>query len=127
MNPLQAVEKHYLKKEIPAFLSGDTVRVQVKVVEGEKTRLQAFQGTVIQRKGSGLNATFTVRKVSGGVGVERVFPVHSPNVATITVLRRGKTRRARLFYLRERRGKAAKIGEKKRLTESPAPSAGTSA
>lgn len=117
MNLVQLVEKSHLKQEIPDFNSGDTVRVQVKVVEGEKSRLQAFQGTVIQKKGSGLNATFTVRKVSGGIGVERVFPLHSPNVAGITVLRRGRARRARLFYLRERKGKAAKVAERRRTTE----------
>ena len=101
------------KKKIPTFTSGDTVNVQVQVIEGEKKRLQAFQGIVIQRGGSGMGATFTVRKVSGGVGVERIFPIYSPTVSKITVVKKGRVRRAKLFYLRERKGKSARIAEKR--------------
>jgi large subunit ribosomal protein L19 len=101
------------KKKIPAFAPGDTVKVQVQVVEGEKKRLQAFQGIVIQRAGSGMGSTCTVRKVSGGVGVERIFPLYSPAVSKITVVKRGRVRRAKLYYLRERKGKSARIAEKR--------------
>lgn len=101
------------KKKIPAFTSGDTVNVQVQVIEGEKKRLQAFQGIVIQRGGSGMGASFTVRKVSGGVGVERIFPIYSPSISKITVVKKGRVRRAKLFYLRERKGKSARIAEKR--------------
>ena len=100
-----------LKTDIPSFASGDTVSVSVRVVEGEKERLQAFQGIVIARHGSGLNASFTVRKLSMGVGVERVFPLHSPSIAKIDVVRRGRVRRARLNYLRGLTGKKARIRE----------------
>ncbi len=101
------------KKKHPAFAPGDTVKVQVQVIEGEKKRLQAFQGIVIQRAGSGIGTSFTVRKVSGGVGVERIFPLYSPTISKITVVKRGRVRRAKLFYLRERKGKSARIAEKR--------------
>jgi large subunit ribosomal protein L19 len=101
------------KKKFPSFAPGDTVKVQVQVVEGEKRRLQAFQGIVIQLGGSGMGTSFTVRKVSGGVGVERIFPLYSPMLSKITVVKRGRVRRAKLFYLRERRGKSARIAEKR--------------
>jgi large subunit ribosomal protein L19 len=101
------------KRKFPSFAPGDTVKVQVQVVEGEKKRLQAFQGIVIQRSGSGMGTSFTVRKVSGGVGVERIFPLHSPMLSKITVVKRGRVRRAKLFYLRERKGKSARIAEKR--------------
>ena len=113
MNEIKRVEGQYLRPEVPSFRAGDTVRVQVRVVEGDKERLQAFQGVVIARKGGGTREMFTVRKISGGVGVERIFPLHSPNVATIEVLRRGRVRRAKLYYLRELKGKAARIEEKR--------------
>jgi large subunit ribosomal protein L19 len=100
------------KRPVPEFAPGDTVRVMVKVVEGESTRLQAYEGIVIARSGSGVNESFTVRKISYGEGVERVFPVYSPYIAEITVLRRGKVRRAKLYYLRGRRGKSARIRER---------------
>jgi large subunit ribosomal protein L19 len=101
------------KRKFPSFAPGDTVKVQVQVVEGEKRRLQAFQGIVIQRNGSGMGTSFTVRKVSGGVGVERIFPLYSPMLSKITVVKRGRVRRAKLFYLRERKGKSARIAEKR--------------
>jgi large subunit ribosomal protein L19 len=101
------------KKKLPGFGPGDTVKVQVQVVEGEKRRLQAFQGIVIQLGGSGMGTSFTVRKVSGGVGVERIFPLYSPMLSKITVVKRGRVRRAKLFYLRERKGKSARIAEKR--------------
>lgn len=112
MNTIQAMEAQFLKKDIPDFRPGDTVRIHVKVVEGDRERLQAFQGTVIQRRGSGMGASFTVRKISGGIGVERVFPLHSPNISKIENIRRGKVRRAKLFYLRKLKGKAARVQEK---------------
>lgn len=116
-NPLvQQVEQDQLKAEVPAFAPGDTVTVQVKVVEGTRERLQAFQGVVIARRNRGLNSSFTVRKVSHGVGVERVFQTHSPQVDSIKVDRRGDVRRAKLYYLRDRSGKSARIKEKVRTT-----------
>jgi len=106
-------ENNERRAEFPSFDAGDTINVHVKIKEGNKERIQQFQGTVIQRKNPGTNGeTFTVRKVSGGVGVERIFPILSPNIDKIEVLRRGKVRRARLFYLRGRQGKAARIKEK---------------
>ncbi len=108
--------KHNLKTNIPAFKAGDTVRVKVKVVEGDNERLQAFDGVVIARKGSGIGETFTVRKVSFGVGVERIFPIHSPRVDSIEVLKVGKVRRAKLNYLTKLSGKAARLQELKKPT-----------
>ncbi len=112
-NYLKSVEAPYLRANIPTFAPGDTVRVSVKVREGEKERLQAFEGVVLRRRGGGLGSTFTVRKVSYGVGVERTFPLHSPVIERIERLRPGRVRRARLYYLRARRGKAARIREKR--------------
>jgi len=114
VNLVDLVEKEQLKSDIPNFRPGDTVKVHVKVVEGNRERIQIFEGTVIRRRGSGLNETFTVRRVSYGVGVERTFPLHSPRIAKIEVVRRGRVRRARLYYLRQRTGKAARVKEKKR-------------
>jgi len=101
-------------KEIPAFAAGDTITVSYKIVEGNKERIQVFQGLVIQRKNSGAGETFTVRKISNGIGVERIFPILSPNVDKIEVTRRGKVRRARLYYMRGKQGKAARVKEKKK-------------
>jgi len=112
VNPLQSFEAPLLKTNIPDFRPGDTVRVMVKVVEGDRERLQAFQGTVIQRRGAGMGATFTVRKISGGIGVERIFPLHSPSVNKIENLRKGRVRRGKLFYLRQLKGKAARVQER---------------
>jgi len=112
MQQLHRVTADQLKTDIPEFKSGDTVRVHVRVIEGEKERIQIFQGTVIERKGAGINESFTVRKVSAGVGVERVFPLHSPKVAQIERVRVGKVRRAKLGYLSKLSGKAARIKEK---------------
>jgi large subunit ribosomal protein L19 len=111
-NIIQELEAEQLKQDIPAFAPGDTVRVQVKVVEGARERLQAFEGVVIAKRNRGLNSAFTVRKISHGEGVERVFQTHSPAVAEIAVVRRGDVRRAKLYYLRGRTGKAARIKEK---------------
>jgi large subunit ribosomal protein L19 len=112
MDILDQISAKQIRDEIPQFAVGDTVSCDIKVVEGERERVQAFQGIVIQKKGSGVGATFTVRKVSQGIAVERIFPLHSPNLAGLTVLRRGKVRRARIFYLRSLKGKAARIKEK---------------
>jgi len=111
MKTLDNVDAASLRTDIPAFRAGDTVKVHVKVIEGNKSRIQVFQGAVIARSGSGLNETFTVRKVSYGVGVERIFPVHTPSVEKIELVSRGDVRRAKLYYLRELRGKKAKIRE----------------
>ncbi|HVL92985.1 MAG TPA: 50S ribosomal protein L19 [Acidimicrobiales bacterium] len=113
MNPTDLVDRSSLRDDIPAFKPGDNVKVHVRVVEGNRERIQVFQGDVIARRGDGVRETFTVRKVSFGVGVERTFPVHSPVVARIEVTRIGDVRRAKLYYLRERSGKAAKIKEKR--------------
>ncbi len=113
MNPTDFVDRASLRSDIPVFAPGDTVKVHVRVVEGTRERIQVFQGVVIRRQGSGVRETFTVRKVSFGVGVERTFPVHSPIVATIEIVTRGDVRRAKLYYLRDRVGKAAKIKEKR--------------
>ncbi len=111
---LKFMNDEQVRSDIPEFAAGDTVRVHVRVVEGEKERTQLFEGTVIQRKGAGIHETFTVRKIAtGGVGVERIFPVHSPRLAKIDVRRRGKVRRSRIFYLRDLRGRAARISEKR--------------
>jgi large subunit ribosomal protein L19 len=113
MNKLDLIEQTVIRDEgIPEFASGDTVNIHYRVREGEKERIQQYQGVVINRKGSGANRTFTVRKMSGNVGVERVFPLYSPFIAKIDVIRRGKVRRAKLFYLRELRGKAARIKDR---------------
>ena len=111
MNIMDQLTARQMKESVPDFSVGDTVKIDVKVTEGKRERIQAFQGTVIQRKGSGIGQTFTVRKVSGGIGVERVFPLHSPILSDIKVMRKGKVRRAKLFYLRELKGKAARIKE----------------
>jgi large subunit ribosomal protein L19 len=116
MNTLDRIERKYLKDKVADFGVGDTVRVLVRVVEGDKEREQAFQGVVIQRRGGGIRQTFTVRKISSGIGVERVFPLHSPNVKDIKLVRKGKVRRAKLFYLRNLVGKAARIAEKRTPT-----------
>ncbi|MBA4073001.1 MAG: 50S ribosomal protein L19 [Gemmatimonas sp.] len=112
MHPFIETQKEWLK-DVPPFRAGDTVRVNVRVKEGDKERIQAFEGVVIARKGEGVSATFTVRKISNGVGVERIFPVHSPMLESVSVVRRGRVRRAKLFYLRELTGKATRIKEKK--------------
>lgn len=113
MNRLDFVDKPSLRDDIPAFNPGDTINVHVKVIEGAKERLQVFKGVVIRRQGGGIRETFTVRKESYGVGVERTFPVHSPNIDHIEAVTRGDVRRAKLYYLRELRGKKAKIKEKR--------------
>ncbi len=113
MDEIRAIEQEYLKKDIPDFHVGDTVRVHVRIKEGNKERIQVFEGTVIARKHGGINETFTVRKNSYGVGVERVFPVHSPMIKKIEVKRLGDVRRAKLYYLRSRVGKAQIVKEKK--------------
>ena len=111
MNIIDQIEKENLKGEVPSFAVGDTVRVSVKVIEGAKERIQAFEGIVIAKKNGGIRETFTVRRISYGIGVERTFPVHSPKVAGITVVKRGKVRRAKLYNLRDLTGKAAKVEE----------------
>lgn len=113
MHILDKVDAAQLRNDIPDFRPGDTVGVNVRVIEGSNERTQLFEGVVIRRQGSGIRETFTVRKVSFGIGVERTFPVHSPNLESITVKRRGKVRRAKLYYLRDLRGKAARIKEKR--------------
>ncbi|MBE5734225.1 MAG: 50S ribosomal protein L19 [Clostridiales bacterium] len=111
---IDAINQENIKSNIPDFNVGDTVKVMVKVIEGDRERLQAFEGTVIARKHGGISETFTVRRLSFGVGVEKTFPIHSPKVADIQVVRRGKVRRAKLYYLRARTGKAARVKEIKR-------------
>jgi large subunit ribosomal protein L19 len=123
MHEFSETEKTWLRADIPVFRAGDTLRVNVRVVEGEKERLQAFEGVCIARRGGGVSETFTVRKVSNGVGVERIFPVHSPMIGEITVVRRGRVRRAKLYYLRHLTGKATRIREKK--TKVTVPTTGT--
>ncbi|MDE0374731.1 MAG: 50S ribosomal protein L19 [bacterium] len=113
MNDLQYVERAHLREEVPDFRPGDTVKVHVRVVEGGRERIQIFEGVVIARDGGGLSETFTVRKISFGIGVERIFPVHAPIVQKIEVTRRGQVRRAKLYYLRGRVGRAARIKEKR--------------
>ncbi len=113
---MEAVEREQLRTDLPDFRVGDTIRVHVKIVEGEKERIQPFEGVVIRKKKGGIRSSFTVRKISYGVGVERIFPAHSPRVDRIDVINRGKVRRAKLFYLRGLKGKAARIrGEKKKV------------
>jgi large subunit ribosomal protein L19 len=121
MNSLQQVESQYTQTSAPAFRPGDTVSVHVRVIEGDKERIQVFQGVVIARRGGGTRENFTVRKMSGGVGVERIFPLHSPVIDKIDVVRRGKVRRAKLYYLRGLRGKAARIEERRDVETASAP------
>jgi len=129
MHPTEIIDRDSLRDDVPEFRPGDTVKVHVRVVEGNRERVQVFQGAVIRRQGVGVRETFTVRKVSFGVGVERTFPVHSPTIAKLEVETRGDVRRAKLYYLRERSGKAAKIKEKRqpfgkaqvKATKSPKP------
>src|SRR5689334_7395467 len=118
MHPFIETQKEWLRN-VPPFRPGDTLRVNVRVKEGDKERLQAFEGVCIARRGSGVSASFTVRKISNGVGVERIFPVHSPMIAEVAVLRRGRVRRAKLFYLRSLAGKATRIREKKSRVAVP--------
>lgn len=113
MNIIESIEQQQLKNDIPEFNVGDTVKVHAKVVEGKRERIQVFEGTVLKRQNGGIRETFTVRKISYGVGVERTFPLHSPRIEKIEITRRGKVRRAKLNYLRDRVGKAAKVKEKK--------------
>ena len=132
MNLIQELEQEQLKKlsagkEIPDFGPGDTVIVNVKVVEGERSRVQAYEGVCIGRSGGGLNESFTVRKISYGEGVERVFPLHSPRIASVELVRRGDVRRAKLYYLRGRRGKSARIAEKLGLVAGAEGEAATAA
>lgn len=114
MDALKIIAQGQLKEEVPVVRVGDTVKVHVKIREGERERIQIFEGTVIAKKGSGVSETFTVRRISYGVGVERVFPLHSPNVAKVELVRSGKVRRSKLYYLRDRVGKAAKVKEQLR-------------
>jgi large subunit ribosomal protein L19 len=113
MQQLAEVAREGMRSDMPAFGPGDTIRVMVRVREGDKERLQAFEGIVISKRGGGISENFTVRKVSAGVGVERIFPIHSPSIATVDVVRRGRVRRAKLYYLRNLSGKAARIREKR--------------
>ena len=112
MQRIAQIEKTFMRDDLPPFNSGDTVKVHYKIKEGDKERIQIFQGTVISRRGSGTGATFTVRKISSGIGVERVFPTHSPNIDKVEKIRAGVVRRAKLYYLRELTGKSARIKEK---------------
>ena len=118
MNTIDRLEMEQMKKNITPFKPGDTVKVHVKIVEGDKSRIQVFQGVVIARQNGGIRESFTVRKISNGVGVERVFPLHSPSLAAIEVVTRGQVRRAKLYYLRKLRGKAARIRERKYIAEA---------
>jgi large subunit ribosomal protein L19 len=113
MHPFIETQKEWLRTDIPPFRAGDTLRVNVRVKEGDKERLQAFEGVCIAKRGAGINETFTVRKVSNGVGVERIFPIHSPMIGDLVVVRRGRVRRAKLYYLRSLTGKATRIRENK--------------
>lgn len=114
MNVIDKIEREGMRKDIPDFGPGDTVRVHVKILEGDKERIQVFEGVVIGRSGGGLRETFRVRKLSYGIGVERIFPVHSPRIERVEVKRFGRVRRAKLYYLRDRKGKAAQVKEKRR-------------
>jgi large subunit ribosomal protein L19 len=113
MNIVEMLEKEQMRTDIPTFRAGDTIKVHAKITEGEKERIQVFQGVVIRKRNGNTGATFTVRKISYGIGVERIFPLHSPSIDKIEVLARGKVRRARIYYLRNLRGKAARIKEKR--------------
>ena len=123
MHEFIETQKEWLRSDLPPFRPGDTVRVNVRVREGDKERLQAFEGVCIARRGSGVSATFTVRKISNGIGVERIFPLHSPMLAQVEVVRRGRVRRAKLYYLRNLTGKATRIREKKTRVAVPASAA----
>ncbi len=114
MNIIDKIEREGMRKDVPEFDSGDTVRVHVKIVEGDKERIQVFEGVVMGRQGGGLRESFRVRKLSYGIGVERIFPLHSPRVDKIEITRRGRVRRAKLYYLRDRKGKAAQVKERRR-------------
>ena len=118
MDMIKAIEEGF-RREVPEFSVGDTVKVYTKVVEGDKERIQPYEGVVIARRGGGIRETFMVRKISFGIGVERVFPVHSPSIEKIDIIRKGSVRRAKLYYIREKKGKAAKIKEKERRPEQP--------
>ena len=126
MHPFIETQKEWLRPNVPPFRPGDTLRVNVRVKEGDKERLQAFEGICIARRGSGVSESFTVRKISNGVGVERIFPVHSPMLSEILVVRRGRVRRAKLYYLRHLTGKATRIREKKVRVAVPTSEAATS-
>jgi len=114
LNVIDRIEREGMRKDVPNFGPGDTLRVHVKIIEGDKERIQVFEGLVIGRSGGGLRETFRVRKISYGIGVERIFPLHSPRIDKIEVTRRGRVRRAKLYYLRDRKGKAAQVKEKRR-------------
>src|SRR5688500_1580830 len=124
---LEQIESAHLKKDVPQFAVGDTVDVHTRIVEGEKERIQVFSGTVIMKKGRGINETFTVRRIVNNEGVERIFPLHSPFIAKVTVKRGGETRRAKLFYLRDRVGKAVKLTEKRKAGKKEAGDSGAPA
>src|SRR5687768_14872018 len=124
---LENIEKPHLKADVPQFSVGDTVDVHTRIVEGDKERIQVFSGTVIMRKGKGINETFTVRRIVNNEGVERIFPVHSPFIAKVVVKRGGETRRAKLFYLRDRVGKAVKLTEKRKASKKDAAAGDTAA
>jgi large subunit ribosomal protein L19 len=121
---IESVEQAYLKQDVPQFTVGDTVDVHTRIIEGEKERIQVFSGTVIMRKGKGINTTFTVRRIVNNEGVERIFPLHSPFISKVVVKRGGETRRAKLFYLRDRVGKAVKLTEKRGATGPAAATSG---
>ncbi len=125
MNRTDLVEIPRLREDLPEFRPGDTVKVHVRVIEGNRERIQVFQGVVIRRRGGGLRESFTTRKVSFGVGVERTFPVHSPTIAKVEVVTRGRVRRAKLYYLRERRGRAARIRERREVVPAASVAAAT--
>ncbi len=118
MNRIDAITAFQLRNDLPDFKPGDTVSVDVKVIEGDKERIQSFEGVVIQKRGSGIHASFTVRKISNGVGVERIFLSHSPRIGEVTIVKRGRVRRAKLFYLRGRRGKGARVADHVDFTEA---------
>src|SRR3982751_4918261 len=120
---LEQVEQAYLKKDAPQFQVGDSIDVHTRIVEGDKERIQVFSGTVIMKKGSGMNETFTVRRIVNNEGVERIFPLHSPFIAKVLVKRSGETRRAKLFYLRNRVGKAVRLTEQRKVVKAKAPAA----
>jgi len=117
MDMIKVIESEQIRTDLPSFAPGDTLRVNVRVREGEKERIQAFEGVCIARKGGGATETFTVRKISSGIGVERIFPLHSPSIDSLSVVRRGHVRRAKLYYLRALRGKKARIREKQQSAE----------